>query len=179
MTVCSISGSGPTINCDTKEFTSANFASGAFTDAATFRSNGVRLFGPYGDNVDYDVEPEGACFTEDGKYEFIVLQDNNAYAMYDVSAGKYLFMKGFNPEVTTFDPSDKDNKVDVRSNFGSSQVKSLIMPDQVTCFSSGGLYYFLTADEGDTRDKDSAMGEVSFAQRGTEIARFRFKDAQY
>ena len=41
----------------------------------------------------YDLEPEGGTFTDDGKFQLVVMQDNDAYAMYDVMQGKYLFMR--------------------------------------------------------------------------------------
>lgn len=43
----------------------------------------------------YDLEPEGGAFTEDGKYQIVVIQDNDAYALYDVAQGLYLFLSGF------------------------------------------------------------------------------------
>ncbi|GMH70623.1 hypothetical protein TrRE_jg630, partial [Triparma retinervis] len=156
MTICDLAATNnvPSFTCTTKKFESANFATSAWKTADEFRSDGVRLFGPNAVDatVGKDLEPEGGCFTEDGKYQMTVLQDNNAYAMYDVSAGKYLFLKGF-PHITAEgDMSDKDDGINIQAAWGGQTVKKLIMPDQVTCFTDNGKYYFMTANEGDTRD---------------------------
>merc|ERR1719473_2521212 len=110
MTMCtaSVVSGAPSIACNTFPLEESTFATGAWKHASEFRTDDVRLYGPNGNNVTYDLEPEGGAFTEDGKYLLVVLQDNDAYAMWDVQAAKYLFMKGFGYIATKADTSDKD-----------------------------------------------------------------------
>ena len=117
----------------------------------------MRLYGPNGNNVTYDLEPEGGTFTEDGLYQLVVMQDNDAYAMYDVNAGKYLFMKGFGASPATLDASDKDDRVNIKSTFAGASAYKIRMPDQVTSFTHNGVYYFITANEGGSRDDGDGL----------------------
>ena len=90
MTMCHASApasGGLDVSCQTKDISKPNFVDGAWKHAVEYRVDHVRLYGPNGNNVTYDVEPEGGAFTEDGLYQIVVLQDNDAYAMYDVRAG--------------------------------------------------------------------------------------------
>jgi hypothetical protein len=162
MTMCTGSGTGSgfSISCSTYPLEEANFAAGAWKHSAEFRNDNVRLYGPNGNNVTYDLEPEGGAFTEDGKYLLVVMQDNDAYAMWDVAAGKYLFMKGFGYEAIKADTSDKDDKIAIKNTWAGATAKKIRMPDQVTSFTSGGKYYFITANEGGSRDGgDGLLGE--------------------
>ena len=85
----------------------------------------------------------------------------DAYAMYDVREGKYLFMKGFGASAVTLDGSDKDDLINIHSTFGGKPAYKLRMPDQVTSFThDDGRYYFITANEGGSRDGgDGLLGE--------------------
>ena len=68
------------------------------------------------------------------------MQDNDAYAMYDVVQGKYLFMKGFGAPATKLDPSDKDDRINIRSSFAGKPAYKIRMPDQVTSFTKDGIF---------------------------------------
>ena len=118
MTMCSAEAPGGvfSVSCETKDIEKANFAAGKWKHAVEYRVDGVRLYGPNGNNITYDLEPEGGAFTEDGLYQLVVIQDNDAYAMYDVAAGKYIFMGGFSgmASTSTLDGSDKDDKINLR-----------------------------------------------------------------
>ena len=161
ITICSISGAGPTVACGTKTFGSSNFKAGMYTDAATFRAAGVRLYGPSGDDPSLDLEPEGCAFTSDGKYLFVAMQDNNAYAIWDVAAGEWLMLGSFGSIEMSLDPSDKDDKIAIASSFGADSIKvyGLPMPDGAISFSVDGddTYYFITPNEGDTRDGEDML----------------------
>merc|ERR1719473_1678657 len=118
MTMCtaSVVSGAPSIACNTFPLEESTFATGAWKHASEFRTDDVRLYGPNGNNVTYDLEPEGGAFTDDGKYLLVVLQDNDGYAMYDVAAGKYLFMAGFGGKPITADLSDKDDRINIKSS---------------------------------------------------------------
>jgi hypothetical protein len=169
MTMCIAEAPGGvfSVSCETKDIEKDNFVEGKWRHAVEYRVDGVRLYGPNGNNITYDVEPEGGAFTEDGLYQLVVMQDNDAYAMYDVAAGKYLFMGGFSGMASnsTLDGSDKDDKI----NIHSVASKPLTMPDQVTSFTHNGEYYFITANEGGSRDDSDGLLGASGEWEGEEI----------
>ena len=184
MTMCDLtpSGSSVTIACAThlpsaSTFIGANSATGhpGFMTAQQYRMLDVRLYGPSGDHVEYDIEPEGGAFTEDGRYLLVNLQDNNGYMIFDTAANAYVTMAGYGYKPMTMDASDKDDGVFIQSGWGSAPSTpsfGMYMPDQVASFTHAGVYYFVTANEGDTRDGEDAIG-ISGDYEGEEI---RFKD---
>jgi hypothetical protein len=62
----------------------------------------VRLYGPSATDIANDLEPEGGAFTADGKYFLTVMQDNNAYMMFDIEAGEYIFMRFVRRNLSSF-----------------------------------------------------------------------------
>ena len=154
MTMCDASSSDGialTVACSTYELERKNFKAGEWLHSPAFRALGVRLYGPNGNNVTHDLEPEGGAFTEDGKYFFTVLQDNNAYAVFDIAAKQFTAMKGL-PLIAN-EPADFSNK-DSKINIHATTSHKILMPDQVTSFMNDGKYYFITANEGGTRGED-------------------------
>jgi len=153
MTMCEATASGGTsvsIDCKDYPIEKKHFKSGAWKHSPEFRQAGVRLYGPNGNNVTYDLEPEGGAFTDDGKYFLTVMQDNNAYAVFDVAAKKYTVLAGLPLlDNAPIDASDKDDMI----NIHETSSKKILMPDQVTSFMKDGKYYFITANEGGTRDE--------------------------
>ena len=99
---------------------------GQWKAADAFRGTDVRLYGPTGYDPALDAEPEGGAFTDDGLYFLVGMQDNNAYAMFDVVAQEYIFMHGFGYKPMTMDASDKDNKINMKSRWGT-------VTDQSSC----------------------------------------------
>ena len=170
MTMCTATAASGafSVSCETKDLAKANFKDGKWKHAVEYRVDGVRLYGPNANNVTYDLEPEGGAFTEDGLYQLVVMQDNDAYAMYDVAAGKFLFMGGFSSMATesTLDGSDKDDKINIHD---VSPSKPLTMPDQVTSFTHDGEYYFITSNEGGSRDDGDGLIGKSGDWEGEEI----------
>jgi len=170
ITVCDVSA-GPSFACTTYIPGPTNFVSGQWLTAQAFRQKDVRLYGPHGDSVAYDLEPEGGDFTADGKYFMVNLQDNNGYMMFDLAQKKFLFMGGYGYKEMTMDASDKDNKINIKSTWGSDAVKvhGIYMPDQVKAFTLGGTYYFITANEGGSRDDESGLLGKAGDFEGEEI----------
>lgn len=127
-------------------------------NAGVLRHHGVRLYGPNGDVLSLDLEPEGGAFTADGKFFLIVCQDNNAVLVFDTTAKKYVTITGLGMKTQKMDASDKDDKVNIKDKWGGAKAHALLQPDQVTSFTHGGKYYFMTANEGDTRDGEDMVG---------------------
>jgi hypothetical protein len=179
MTMCQLTPAGGTITigCTVYQVNSTNFvpkAAGSypgFLTAQEYRILDVRLYGPSGDSVSSDVEPEGGTFTADGQYFIVNLQDNNAYIVFDVVRRKYVRMEGYGYKEMTMDASDRDNGIFIRSGWGTnSATKSygMYQPDVISSWTQDGLYYFIAANEGDTRDGEDLIGSFgSFA--GEEI----------
>ena len=147
------------------------FTPGAWLSASEYRQKDVRLFGPSGNEIAHDLEPEGGDFTADGRYFMVNIQDNNAYIMFDISLGKYIFMSGYGYKAQTMDASDRDNFVNIKSSWGAQSVPNyaIHMPDQVSSFMVGSEYYFITSNEGGSRDGESGLIGQSGDFEGEEI----------
>ena len=163
MTMCSLSpdGSGIKISCTTHPFDEANFATGAYKTPQEYRMLDLRLYGPSGDHVSWDLEPEGGAFTADGNTFVVNFQDNNGYAIFDVSAGKYTYMAGYGSEAMSMDASDKDDMVNIKSGWGSAPSTpsyGMYMPDQIASFKVDNTDYIILANEGGTRDGEDLIG---------------------
>ena len=65
-------------------------------------------------------------------------QDNNAYAMFDVEAGQYIFMHGFGYVPMTMDASDKDDSILIKSRWGTTTDQSSCIYDQMD-YGGGGI----------------------------------------
>ena len=113
---------------------------------------GFRIFGPKA-SFAQDIEPEYVAVSSDSKKAFVTLQENNGIAEVDLESGEItkinpLGTKDFSLAANAMDPSDKDNKI----TLGTWPVKSFYLPDAISCFSTGGAQYLITANEGDARE---------------------------
>lgn len=161
MTMCDVTTAPISFACTTYVPSAATFAPNMFKSANEYRMLNLRLYGPSSYDVAYDLEPEGGDFTDDGAYFMVNLQDNNGYMMFDLATRKYLFMAGYGSKAMTMDASDKDNMINIKSTWGATNpvpAYGLYMPDVATSFTAGGTYYFVTANEGDTRDGRDLIG---------------------
>jgi len=120
------------------------------------------------DNLPGTLEPENIAFTPDSRYAFVTLQENNIVIRLDVKTGD---MSAMGAGTTTHD-------MDVINNDGyapQDDVTALREPDGIAVDQTGR--FFVTADEGDTRNGAAASGPrggrtltVFDAQTGTVIA---------
>ncbi|MFZ0599011.1 MAG: alkaline phosphatase, partial [Flavobacterium sp.] len=90
---------------------------------------------------------------DDSKTAWVTLQENNGVAKVDLTSktitGIYpLGFKDFNTAENAIDVSDKDDKV----AFNPWKVKGMFMPDGISHFSANNVPYFVTANEGDSRE---------------------------
>ncbi|MBS3737440.1 MAG: choice-of-anchor I family protein [Psychroflexus sp.] len=122
---------------------------------ATLIANDVRIFGP-GASVSQDLEPEFITVTEDNQTAYVACQENNAYAIIDLTTNTVIDIKSFGlkdhslPE-NTLDTSDETDFI-----FDASwPIKGMYMPDGVTTYNLGGVNYLVTANEGDAREYDA------------------------
>lgn len=117
----------------------------------------------YGNNgaasIQQDLEPEYIAVTEDSQTAVVICQENNAVAVVDlatktITAVQGLGYKDHSLAMNALDASDDDgiefNTYDYL--FGMYQ------PDAIKSVNIGGSDYYVTANEGDSRDY-SAYGE--------------------
>ncbi|SHJ93400.1 choice-of-anchor I family protein [Pseudozobellia thermophila] len=122
--------------------------------------NGFRVFGP-GATLSQDVEPEYVAVSDDSKYAYVTLQENNGIAVVDlramaISAVYGLGTKDHRLGNNTMDASNKDGLV---GNFQNWPVYGFYMPDAISFAKIKGSDYLITANEGDSRDYDGYSEE--------------------
>ena len=145
----------------------------AFNDRANgIISVGGRVYGP-GATVAQDIEPEYIAISDDSKYAWVTLQENNAIATVDLASAKVLGISGlgfknYNSEATGIDPSDRDKESRVRP----VQAFGMYQPDAVAVAKLGGSNYLFTANEGDAREYACLMG-------GTDASVVEAEDVRY
>jgi len=101
-----------------------------------------------------NIEPEYT--TASNTKAYITLQENNAFATFDLSSGKYEKITSLGSFNQRIDASDQD----APSVGINDTVKGLPMPDTVTKFTRSGTTYLVTANEGDARVDDGDIGRA-------------------
>lgn len=136
--------------------TSANVTTLGFTQfngmAATLRSQGVRLFGP-GATVAQDMEPEYVAVSADNTRAFVVCQENNAVVIVDLTNNSILSVNALGTKDHSLPGNglDSDRKSD-EIHIAQAPFKGFYMPDAIAAYEANGNKYFITANEGDSRD---------------------------
>jgi 2',3'-cyclic-nucleotide 2'-phosphodiesterase (5'-nucleotidase family) len=135
--------------------------------------DGVRIFGPNA-SVAQDLEPEFIAMSDDGSKAFVSLQENNAMAVIDVASRSVdaiyaLGFKDFSQMANSLDPSNRDGAI----AFGTfDNLFGMYQPDALASFTSGGVTYVVTANEGDARDYDGFSEEARVASLTLDPAAF-------
>ncbi|WP_448540242.1 ExeM/NucH family extracellular endonuclease [Roseiflexus sp.] len=110
------------------------------------------------DNTPATLEPESVVFSADSQYAYISLQENNGVARLNLADNSLTFF-GLGKTTHVFDTVNGDG-------FNPTRLLSLFRePDGIAYIEIGGNGYFVTADEGDTRD-DIPPGAISGRVRG-------------
>ena len=112
----------------------------------------VRIFGPSA-SVAQDLEPEYISVSPDGTKAFVTLQENNAVAVVDLSTNSIeridaLGFKDHSLPGNELDPSDRDSGI----NINNWPLLGMYQPDAISSYDTGGITYYVTANEGDARD---------------------------
>lgn len=128
---------------------------------ADLKAQGVQIFGPNA-SAAQDLEPEYVAVNKAGTKAMVTLQENNAVAIVDIATSKIesiksLGEKDYSKPGNEMDLSDKDGIV---GNLKSAPVKSLYQPDAIASFNKDGKDYYVTANEGDSRDYKGIKDEV-------------------
>ena len=119
---------------------------------------GVRFFP--GDFDAANLEPEYVAVSEDNSTAFVSLQENNAVVVVDLTTKTItdvqpLGTKDHSIAGNGLDASDKDDEI----NITTYPFKGLYLPDALTTIDIAGTTYYLTANEGDSRDYDGYSEE--------------------
>jgi DNA-binding beta-propeller fold protein YncE len=114
---------------------------------------------PLLDNSPRFLEPELAAFSRDGRYAFVVLQENNGVAVIDVAAAELLGYYGLGTTTHAADIWD-----DGHVAFVKDALYALREPDGIAVTPDG--QFFVTADEGDTDPKASKTDMPAFPTAG-------------
>lgn len=134
--------------------------SGSFNQESALRTAGVRIFP--GRSAPEDFEPEYITVTPDGMTAFVALQENNALAKIDLVAETVeilpLGLKDHSVAGNEMDASDDDGDT---FNLDTYPVFGMYMPDAIAAFSANGSNYVITANEGDARDEDSRIKDIT------------------
>ncbi|MCK6480311.1 MAG: choice-of-anchor I family protein, partial [Planctomycetes bacterium] len=140
------------------------------------RAAGIRIFGP-GSTASQDLEPEYIAVTADGRRAYVTLQENNAVAVLDLQGMAVdrlipLGWKDHSIDGNGLDGSDRDGAGSSGAiRIDTWPVRGLHMPDGIAVYTVGGVDYFVTANEGDSREdwfeeearvKDLALDPAAF-----------------
>lgn len=127
---------------------------------ATTIGNDFRVFGP-GASIAQDVEPEYVAVSDDSKFAYVTLQENNGIAVVDLTAKAItnIFGLGVKDYLLTENKIDASDRDGIIGNFQNWPVSSFYMPDAITYADIDGMSYVITANEGDSRDYDGYSEE--------------------
>ncbi len=126
---------------------------------AALAANGLRVFGPEA-SLAQDLEPEYIAVSDDSKYAWVSLQENNGIARLDLTSKTIaeifpLGFKDYSLSENAIDVSDRDDQIQ-RNPW---PVFGMYQPDAIAAYEVGGVTYVVTANEGDARDYDGFSEE--------------------
>ncbi|WP_196511933.1 choice-of-anchor I family protein [Nostoc sp. NZL] len=165
VSIIDISGGVANATVTEASFTSFN------SQIATLKAAGVRITGP-GSTVAQDLEPEYIAVSSDGQTAHITLQENNAIAILDIASATItnilpLGVKNHNLPGNGLDVSDRDlTNSTGKINIQNWPVFGLYQPDAIASFTANGQTYYITANEGDSRDYTGFSEEIRVGAAG-------------
>lgn len=139
---------------------------------AELMEQGLRVFGP-GATLAQDLEPEYIAISIDGEKAWVAMQEANAVAELDIAAGEItaIIPLGFKDHSiigNELDASNDDSGINIRN----WPVKGLYHPDAMTSYGFNGKTYYITANEGDSRDYDGFSEEFRVADLTLDATAF-------
>jgi hypothetical protein len=149
---------------------------------------GVRVVTP-GNLPSLDWEPEYIAISKDGLSAMVTLQEANAVARIDLTTNRItgvtsLGLKDHSIAVNRLDTSDRDGAggAALPGNWVTVPVKGMYQPDTIAAYETGGKTFYVTANEGDSRNLDDAVSgafneEVRVGSSGYVLDPTAFPDA--
>jgi len=154
-----------TIHVDFKQFNNSNI------------DKKIRITGPNA-SVSQDFEPESITVTPDNRFAYVSLQENNTVAVLDLKSYKWIALLPLGFKNWSFGAPYSGNGIDFRRNNGPpsppngwgtnnpgnenylpSFIKGQYQPDEIRIFEYNGGIYFISANEGDSRNYQSRQGD--------------------
>ena len=126
---------------------------------------------------------EDATFAQDAEPEYIApgrfgealvtLQENNAVGLLDVRDARFRYVRGLGykdhgAERNALDPSDRDG-IDIGA---WPNLYGMYQPDAIASYTHRGIPYYVTANEGDARDRDGCEEEDRVADLEVDATAF-------
>ena len=117
-----------------------------------------------------DWEPEYIALSKDGQFAMVTLQEANAVAKIDLMSQQIvsvtsLGLKDHSLPGNELDTTDRDitsPRTSIAGNYRNAPVFGMYMPDAIASYASGGKTYYITANEGDSRNlTDFVDGEFN------------------
>jgi uncharacterized protein len=173
VSVINIAGGVTSATVQHATFTSFN------SQIASLKTAGVRIFGP-GSTVAQDLEPEYIAVAPDGLTARITLQENNAIAILNIATAtitsvQSLGTKNHSLPGNGFDASDQDPAN--RINIQNWPVFGLYQPDAIASYAVNGQTYYITANEGDSRNYTGFNEEIRVGAAGYVLDPIAFPNA--
>ncbi len=136
---------------------------------ATLESQGFRVFGPNA-NLAMDVEPEYVAVSDNSRYAWVTLQENNGVAKVNLESATIeailpLGFKDYSLPGNEIDPSNRDDGFFLNN----WPVFGTYMPDAIAYLKFRGNDYFITANEGDAREYEGDISEFIEEERIGDI----------
>nr|WP_272107475.1 choice-of-anchor I family protein [Staphylococcus sp. NRL 22/194] len=130
--------------------TAENVRTAVFTKE---HQQGLRALGPNAEDAYLNIEPEYIAVDNQSKYAYVTLQEVSAIAKIDIEKAqivdvKALPYKDYSLAQNSMDPSDKDDKKELRR----VPVLGLLQPDGIDTYEYNGETYLVIANEGDSQD---------------------------
>ncbi|MFT4755603.1 MAG: 2',3'-cyclic-nucleotide 2'-phosphodiesterase (5'-nucleotidase family) [Vicingaceae bacterium] len=143
--------SGGVASVTNSNVTTLGFAS-FNSQAAALRIQGVRLFGP-GASVAQDMEPEYVAISADNTRAYVACQENNAVVIVDLVTNTILSINALGTKDHSLPGNglDSDRRSD-EIHIAQAPFQGFYMPDAIAPYEANGNKYFITANEGDSRD---------------------------
>ena len=127
---------------------------------AALEAAGVRIFGP-GASVSQDLEPEYITISSDSQFAYVSLQENNAYAIVDLTVPEITDVIPFGLKDHSLFPNTIDVSDETDFVFDANwPIYGMYMPDGIDYYEVDGTGYIVTANEGDAREYDALEEEV-------------------
>ena len=143
--------SGGVASVTNSNVTTLGFAS-FNSQAAALRTQGVRLFGPSA-SVAQDMEPEYVAISADNTRAYVACQENNAVVIVDLVTNTILSINALGTKDHSLPGNglDSDRRSD-EIHIAQAPFQGFYMPDAIAPYEANGNKYFITANEGDSRD---------------------------
>ena len=143
---------------------------------AALNASGIRVYGP-GATASQDFEPEYIAVSDNSETAYVVLQENNAYAIIDIASATVTDVKSFGLKNHSLQQNSIDVSNDTDFVFNANwPIKGMYMPDAISYYSVGGVDYIVTANEGDAREYDAFEEEVKIGDSNYTLDPAVFSD---